>query len=716
MSDIDVQALFQEECASRLTALGDLVLRLENEGNTGDVVSSMFREAHTIKGAAAVVGLEDIAREAHVLEELLDRIRAGQWEVTSDVIDTILGSVDRLTAMAGANGAAPDPAPGAETPPPTATAPVPSDGPAPLKAPSLSQLLGGGGGASADAGASGGAPGLASKLFPALTKDVSSPVAARESRIGAEARQHTARVPVERLDDLVRVADEAAAAHLRLARTVTDKLGDDIDVSTDIRALTRLLAELHDKTLRARMVPVGTLAGQLRRAVRDVARATGKEVEFEFRGEDTEVDRSVHERLGDALIHLVRNGVDHGIEPPDERVAAGKSPQGSLVIHAMQLGSRVVITVTDDGRGVDVAAVKNLVRERLHVDPTGLSDEEVHELLFAPGLSTATNVTDVSGRGVGLDAVRDTLEMVRGTIEASSTPGKGMQFHLSVPITVALLRALVVHAGDGHFALPMHSVATVLSSETPVTVVEGHPTVRLGTQLVPLIHIGEVLGSSAPTQGPIVVIAGLRRTHAFRVDELDGLREVMVKALPPLVPPDDIVVGGGIEPDGSILLVVDPDGLVEAATHLRPGFVPVDADSIVVEHTESESIVHRARVLVVDDALTVRELQRSILQRAGFEVITANDGVDGLETLGRETVDLVLTDVEMPRMDGLSLTRAIRAEARWANLPVVVLTTRSSDADRQAGMDAGADAYIVKSAFTEAALISVVDNLLGGRR
>ena len=313
--------------------------------------------------------------------------------------------------------------------------------------------------------------------------------------------------------------------------------------------------------------------------------------------------------------------------------------------------------------------------------------------------------------------MRETVAAVRGHIEAASTPGKGSVFHISVPITVALLRALLVDSGGDHFAIPMHAIATVLPPETPETVVEGVPAVRLGSQLVPIANLGEVLGIEAQGDGPIIVVTGLTRTEAFRTDELAGLREVVVKGLPALIPAHDVIVGGSIEPNGTVLLVLDPDGLVEAAGHRRSGtgMISMRAPDLSRIPTGVDAVASRARIFVVDDALTVRELQRTILERAGYEVIIAADGLDALERLPEANVDLVLTDVEMPRMDGLTLTRSIRSKPQWANLPVVLLTTRASDADRQAGLDAGADAYIVKASFSEAALLSIVDSLLGTR-
>ena len=427
----------------------------------------------------------------------------------------------------------------------------------------------------------------------------------------------------------------------------------------------------------------------------------------DVRGEDTELDRRVHERLTDALMHLVRNAVDHGIEGPDARRAVGKREEGTVVVHAMQLGSRVIVTVTDDGRGIDVADVRRRASER-GMDVTGLADDDAHQLIFLAGFSTAPSVTDVSGRGVGLDAVREVIAALRGRIDVTSTPGGGTRFRISVPITLTLLPGLLVEGGGQRFALPMANVLTVLPAATPGVYVEGREAVLVGDRAVPVVALSAVLGAGPTSAGPVVVLSGIDRTFAVRVDELGEQREVLVKALPSLLPPNELVVGASPEPDGSVLLVLDAEAVVEVAARTRT----TPARAVEQPRTPAR---HRGRILVVDDALTVRELQRTILERAGYDVRVAADGRQALAQLADEPADLVLTDLEMPEMGGLELVAALRAHPIHHTVPIVILTSRSTDDDRRAGLAAGADAYIVKAAFDEAALRDVVESLLADR-
>jgi two-component system, chemotaxis family, sensor kinase CheA len=398
---------------------------------------------------------------------------------------------------------------------------------------------------------------------------------------------------------------------------------------------------------------------------------------------------------------MVRNAVDHGLETPAEREAAGKPVEGMVRLHAMQLGSEVVLTVTDDGRGLDLAAV----RERAGATDAGTSDEDAAYLIFRSGVSTATHVTDVSGRGVGLDAVRRSLSEVRGRVEVHSTPGQGCEFRLSVPITVAVLPSLIVEAAGQRYAVPLHSVVTVLAPEVPLSHAEGAPSVRVDSTVVPVASLAAALGlDERPAVGPVVVLTGLSRRFGLRVDALHGRREVVVKALPDLLGVLDAFTGASVEPTGQVLLVLDAEGTIARARTVH-------------RRHEGAPMVHRparkAELLVVDDALTVRELQRSILEKAGYSVRTASDGQEALAMLLESPADLVLTDVEMPNLDGFALTEAIRAHDALAGAAVLILTSRAGDEDRRRGLDAGADGYLVKSAFDEAALLSAVARLLG---
>ena len=687
-----LRTLFAQEAEQRLARLGQLVLELEQSdvGDLTEVIAEVFREVHTLKGSAAVVGFEDVAQYAHGVEEKLAQLRAGSIAPTPAIVDALLVAVDRLGSMIweSVGGDVVDEM---------------------ANAAALTRLD-----AAFDPASNNGQPVRTAEpaavlVVPAAVPPVVAAVPQIE-RATVQAREGSATVmvPVERLDELVRMVGEAAAAHLRVGRVLTERMGVEAANLSEFSELSRLLIGLQEGTMRTRMVPVATITDSLHRAVRDAARSLGKDVRWEVLGDDTELDRSVLHELADALLHLVRNAVDHGIDSPDERVARGKPAQAVVRLHAMQLGSEVVIAISDDGAGIDVDRVRQrAIRSGIEVE--GLSDDEITHLIFRSGFSTVDFVSDISGRGVGLDAVRSSVEGARGRVEVRSTAGVGSEFRIIVPITLAVLRCLLLETAGQRFAMPLHRVALAQAEETTTLLhAEGRRMLQVNGAPVPVSDLADVLGVASNRTGPgnYVIVNGALGQHAFLVDALVGQRDVVVKGFSALVPRLDVLAGASIESDGSILLVLDPPGLIE---HSRR----VDGRSVESDGAPITARRRGGRLLVVDDALTVRELQRTILVRAGFDVTVASDGIDALAHLENEAFDLVLTDVEMPRMDGFELTEHIRNHPTLANLAVLILTSLASDADRERGMSVGADGYIVKSSFDEQSLIAAVDRLVG---
>jgi two-component system, chemotaxis family, sensor kinase CheA len=715
-----LRTLFAQEAEQRLARLGQLVLELEQGdiGNLAELIAEVFREVHTLKGSAAVVGFDGVAAYAHEVEEKLAQLRSGVVPPTTPIVDALLIAVDRLGSLIwesvrgddideSANAVALDRLEGAFGSTRAADLPVTAvDSPLAIDVvPAGPDLVP----AVAPVRAAAPAPARASVEAASRTERPSS---------GTRESAGTVMVPVERLDELVRMVGEAAAAHLRMGRVLTERIGVEASNISEFSELSRLLVGLQEGTMRTRMVPVSTITDSLQRAVRDAARSLGKDVRWEVRGEDTELDRGVLHQLADSLLHLVRNAVDHGVGTPDERAANGKPTQAVVRLHAMQLGSEVVIAVSDDGEGVDLERVRQrAVRSGIDVD--GLTDDEITQLIFRSGFSTTEFVSDISGRGVGLDAVRSSVESARGRVEIRSTQGVGSEFRIVVPITLAVLRCLLVEIDGQRFALPSHRIALAQAEEaTTLLHAEGRQMLQLNGQPVPISDLAEVLGIIPTTSpgttgngarsgsGTYVIVHGSLGQHAFLVDALVGQRDVVVKAFSALVPRLDVLAGASIEADGSILLVLDPPGLIERSRH---------GSSRRVDHNKAPTAPRRkgGRLLVVDDALTVRELQRTILERAGFDVTVANDGIEALAHLENEVFDLVLTDIEMPRMNGFELTEHIRAHATLSNVAILMLTSLASDTDRRRGMDVGADGYIVKSSFDEQSLLAAVDRLVG---
>jgi two-component system, chemotaxis family, sensor kinase CheA len=559
----EFQALFAQEAEIRLSSLGQLMLRLERDGGDEALIGSIFREVHTLKGSAAVVGFDSVSRVAHLLEERLEDLRAGRCPVTPDLVDALLAAVDCLSVLIAQAVAGDD-----------------SGGSAATAEAAMKVAL--------ERFATGSPVELpAAMTTPAAVAATESVVAATEFVMAADeavvVRPSAARseptvsdggvvvVPLERLDELVRLVGESAAAHLRVGRMLSARAGIEPDTIAEFSELSRILNELQERTMRTRMVPVTTVTDQLNRTVRDLARSLGKIVHWEVRGGDTELDRGVLQQLSDSLIHLVRNAVDHGIESPDEREAAGKPRQATIRLHAMQLGSEVIIAVTDDGKGIDVDRVRSQA-SRQGIDSADLSDDDALQLVFRSGLSTARFVSDISGRGVGLDVVRTSVEAVRGRVEVRSQHGAGTEFRVVVPVTLAVLPCLLVMVGGQRFALALHSVVLAQAELAATTAhVEGRPAIWIDGHPVPVSSLAEILRMPAiegPNR-PVVVLAGTSQRHAFQVDGLIGQRDVVVKGLGRLLPRIGVIAGASVDPDGSILLVLDAPGLVERARQTK---------------------------------------------------------------------------------------------------------------------------------------------------
>jgi two-component system chemotaxis sensor kinase CheA len=512
-------------------------------------------------------------------------------------------------------------------------------------------------------------------------------------RPGGERR--AVRVPAEKIDRLLDLVGETVLHRSRLEHTLAGEAERSEDVADELGHGERLLDELKDAAIGMRTLPLSSLIGGLPRAVRDIAQAEGKDVELVVIGADTELDRVILESLHEPLAHLLRNAVAHGIESPAERQRAQKPAQGRVELRAEQRGGLVEITVSDDGRGV----AKELL-EQAH------GEEGLADVLARAGYSTAGDVTELAGRGVGLDAVKVHVESFGGALHVRSEPGRGTEVSLLLPLALALLDVLLVERGASVYGLPLATVEEGLSVGDTLSL-EGRPALELRGQSIPLYDLAHVVGMVAPPlreRPPAIVVAAGGRRVAVACDSLLGEEEVVVKSLGPLLAGVAGYLGAAILGDGRVALLLDAGSLTRGPASAAPVQAPAPP--------RPERVARR--VLVVEDSFTVRELQRSILQAAGYDVETARNGVEALERLRTvDTIELVLTDVEMPEMDGFALTEAIRQDAERGSLPIVILTTRADEEDRRRGIEAGADAYMVKRSFDQQALLETVERLVG---
>jgi two-component system chemotaxis sensor kinase CheA len=659
-TDETLVQVFRDEVEERLDSFVGALLAAENGQGTPETIDVLFREAHTIKGAAGMLGFDHVRELAHAAEDLLAPARAERI-FPVELVAPLLRVAD--TIRLGVDGDA---------------------GACAELAEELRGL----------------ASGATDPMLEARVEEPEAPEAPEApepERVPPPKRTgdgRSVRVPAEKIDRLLDLVGETVLHQRRLEHELepgdkaelAESLSDELDVGA------RLVDDLKTAAIGMRTRPLSTIVGSLPRAVRDIAAELGKDVELVVHGAEVELDRIILESLSDPLVHLLRNAIAHGVELPAEREAAGKPARGRLELRAEQRGPTVEITVADDGRGVPEKALEEARRVGSLVD-----------VLARPGFSTAGAVSEIAGRGVGLDAVKVHADTFGGSLEVRSEPGAGTEIVLRLPLALALLDVLLVERHRIVYGIPLGAVDEVLASDDTMSLV-GRRALNLRGQPVPLEDLADLRSADAPAlpeRSPAVVVASGGRRVAVRCDRLIGEEEVLLGTMSPLLGGIEGYLGTAILGDGTIALVLEPAALTRGTTPTRR-----------VQELEQTSI-ETPKVLVVEDSFTVRELQRSILEAAGYRVETARDGREALARVASNGIDLVVTDVEMPELDGLALTRAIRADAEHSSLPVVVVSSRGSDEDRQAGIDAGADAYIAKLGYDQHALLETVERLVG---
>lgn len=665
-------AIFREELADHIRTWDEVLLRVEREGearaSTTDV-QQLFRVAHSLKGAARTVGLDVLETYCHGLEERLDDVRSGRAPLGPLAPDLLLAS--RVWAEVSRRLA--------EGIPIDESALAPDEDEATCDA----------------------AAGASLRIDPQKL-DGLLVHAGELLRVGARIERSTeglarARARIER-------AGRAQSSALADVIEALEEL--EHDLARDSHELSRLGRELDDEVRAARLIPFADACEGLERVARDVAHKFERRIDLVIDGGQTELDRAIVEGLRSPLVQLVRNAIVHGIEPADEREVAGKPPSGRVTICATLRGAEIHVSVSDDGRGLDLDAIAARARSLgIEAPPEAAARAR---LIFTPGLSTAASVDTASGRGVGLDVVKAQVESLHGRVEVEALAGGGTRFVLAVPLTLTLLRALLMRVGDTVLALPStHVLALRRVDPARAPRVEGRPTLVHDGEPVPVEPLSAVLGFAdvPPPRGgvlvPVVVMQAAGERVGLIVDELSSVEDVVVEPLGPRLAGVANVSGATVLPEGDVALILHGGELVRAAKRIR-GPLP-------------ERLPDRGArtLLVVDDSLTTRILEKTILETAGYRVVAFGDGEAALAALERQAIELVVADVEMPRMNGIELTLAIRRSARLRQIPVVLVTGLSRDEDRERGLAAGADAYLVKSAFDQTELLRTVEELLG---
>jgi two-component system chemotaxis sensor kinase CheA len=486
------------------------------------------------------------------------------------------------------------------------------------------------------------------------------------------------------------------------------------NMRVQVNELSILSNSLQDEVRMLRLVPATTLLRSMPRYVRDIAIELGKQVDFEIKGDQVKMDKMVLEALQDPLMHLLRNAIDHGIEAPNVRKGNNKLEIGRISVNVCEEGDHILIVVEDDGAGIDIEKIAKKALEKKIVSPTELntmSDNDILNYIFHPGLSTKENITQLSGRGVGLDVVKTNIEGLKGSVQVETILGKGTTFYLRVPLTLASERGLTFRCGGQLFVIPTNSIERVMMLETDKIVeVEASQAILLNGHPVYLLLLSDILNlekieSINPSQVSIIVIKKAGLSVALVVDEIIGEREIVIKPLHPPLHSVTFVSGGTLAGNGQVIIVLNADDIVNVAFHI------VNSSRITTKSDESQNII-KPHILVVDDSITTRTLEKNILESKNYQVTTAVDGKEAWEILQKQKFSLLITDVSMPNMDGFALTELVRKSEKLSELPVIIVTSLGSDEEKVKGLKAGANHYIVKSEFESGALLTIVEQLI----
>ena len=759
MRDASLLELFSLEAEAQTQVLNEGLLALERNPTQADQLEACMRAAHSLKGAARIVGVDAGVSVSHVMEDCLVSAQEGRLYLQREHIDALLQGTDLLMRIA---------TPGNTVTPQDIDAYVahmnelldPSAPTARVAPPEfdVSQLL-----LMPEPAAP--EPVLEAPVQAQAEPEVVPEPVRRPQRL-TESGERVLRVTAQRLNSLLDLSSKSLvetqrlkpflvslqrlkrmqSTNLRAMDTLNEQLKvtgishEAVEALADARRILsesqHLLSEqtaeldefcwqagqraqlLYDTALACRMRPFADVLVGQERMVRDLGRALGKQIRLEIEGEKTQVDRDVLEKLEAPLIHLLRNAVDHGIEPPEQRLLAGKPAEGLIRLRISHQAGLLVLELSDDGAGVDLDRLRRTIVERqLSTESTvaQLSEEELLTFLFLPGFSLRDTVTEVSGRGVGLDAVQHMVRLLRGAIVLEHTPQHGSRFHLEVPLTLSVVRSLVVEVADEAYAFPLAHIERMCDLQPEdIVQLEGRQHFWHEGRHVGLVAASQLL-QRQPSQSDdetlkVVVIRERDAVYGVAVERFIGERTLVVLPLDPRLGKVQDISAGALLDDGSPVLIVDVEDMLRSVDKL----LNTGRLERIDRRNRHTAELTRKRILVVDDSLTVRELQRKLLINRGYEVAVAVDGMDGWNALRAEHFDLLITDIDMPRMDGIELVTLLRRDSRLQSMPVMVVSYKDREEDRRRGLDAGADYYLAKASFHDDALLDAVVELIGG--
>ncbi len=749
--------------------LDEDLVELENTPEDLELLNGIFRVAHTVKGASSFLNFDVLTHLTHHMEDVLNKARHGELIITPDIMDVVLESIDlmkallniirdtsadsgvdvsacvaRLDKVSGGSGDVPTPkaaepvveevleevveeeddldydnmsdddveaeiqrllnerqeedkakraakiaagesVPEAPPEPEEAKKAVETPAPTPPPAP------------------------VAKAVKKEEPKEVKAAAPAKRAPAAVE---QTIRVDVKRLDHLMNLIGELVLAKNRLI-----KINDDVEeryegeefleeLNQVVSIVSLVTTDLQIAVMKTRMLPIGKVFNKFPRMIRDLTRELNKKIELEIEGEETELDKSIVEEIGDPLVHIIRNSCDHGIETPDVRLNAGKEETGTISLKAYNEGNQIVIQIDDDGKGLDVEILKNKALENGVIsekEADSMSDKEAFGLIMRAGFSTAASVTNVSGRGVGMDVVKTNIEKVNGIIDIESEQGQGSSIKLKIPLTLAIIQALLVGVQEEYYAIPLASVLeTVRISKEEIYTVEGRSVMRLRDEVLSLVHIGDIFEVERildPSEHAYVVVLGLgAQKLGLIVDSLVGQEEIVIKSLGEYLKGIEGVAGATIRGDGGVTLIVDVVALMDMAKNVKSTAMVESSTGSAAQITLEKTKASDYTIMIVDDSKTDRMIMKKSLEATGMTIIEAGDGQEALNILkqGDHNFDGMLVDIEMPRMDGYTLATEIKKYNRYKNLPLIAVTSRTGKSDRMRGVESGMVEYITK--------------------
>lgn len=755
VADMSMFELFKVESDQQGKVLNEGLLDLEQDPRSPERLEPLMRAAHSIKGAARLVGLQAVVNLAHVMEDVFVAAQKGSLVLGGNQIDVLLRGVDTITEIARFEGevsgwlvenqarydelivnlrtvlegklaaspvqasAAIDQAvvPSSQSEMETVAAIAPAQHVAAKKqdkaatqpkervlrvsADQLNRLMGLAGESLVES----------RWLYP-YASSLQRLKRQQTDLIGVldSLREHLDRERVS--DTLVTLARSAQKQASFCRETMADRLAE---LESYDRRSTNLSSRLHREVVKSRMRPFGDGVHGFPRMVRDISRTLGKDVQLVIQGETTLVDRDILDKIEAPLNHLLRNAIDHGIESTDDRAAAGKPARGTITLSAYHNAGMLSIMVADDGRGVDLERLRRKVLEKKLVDESmaeTLGEAELLDFLFLPSFSTKDSVSEISGRGVGLDVVHDVVQEMRGAVRALSEFGKGTRFQMQLPLTLSVIPALLVEISGEPYAFPLARIDKILRIENEIIQeAEGNQFFMVDGKSVGLVSAAQIIGmaDSVEFEGQLSIVVLHERNgyYGLVVEKFLGERELVVQVMPEQLGKVQDISSAALMEDGSPVLIVDVDDLFRSVEKVLKTKRLGKVSAVQVEE------LPRKRVLVVDDSITVREVERKLLEGAGYAVDVAVDGMDGLNALRMSQYHLLVTDVDMPRMNGIELVKSVRQDPALRSIPVMMVSYKDRDEDRMRGLEAGADYYLTKGSFHDAGLLQAALDLIG---